>query len=167
MIYLRVADRFDARALARLRAASLVELGVLPLDDGAGFLPQATREFFALLGSDRLTAWLACEDDRVIGSACAIFYERLPYPDGSRHAEVCGVYVKPDYRRRGLAGELIREVVASTRAAARKTFLRPSAAAKSLYARLGFVDTELMTLDTAAIRAKRVEPSLPAAWPAS
>jgi predicted GNAT family acetyltransferase len=81
-----------------------------------------------------------------VGSSCAVFYDRLPYPDGSRHAELCGVYVMPAYRNGGLASELIREVVATTRGFARKTFLRPSPQAKGLYARLGFVETGLMML---------------------
>jgi len=147
MIYLRAADRFDARALAELRAASLIEIDVLPTLAAAAFVAAAARDFFTLFRTERVAAWVACDGVRVVGSACAVFYDRLPYPDGSRHAELCGVYVQPAYRSRGYASELVREVIVLTRAAGvRRTFLRPSKKAKSLYARLGFVETELMLL---------------------
>lgn len=146
MIYLRAADQLDSGSLAKLRAASLIELDLLPTADADWFTARATWEYSALFRADRLTAWVACDGDRVVASTCAIFYDRLPYPDGSRHAEVCGVYVAPAYRKRGFAGELVREVVAAAQAGGvRKTFLRPSKTARSLYARLGFVDSELMT----------------------
>lgn len=153
MIFLRNADRFDAYALGRLRAASLVELGMLAAPALEMFVPQAAREFYGLFCTERIAAWVACDDAGVVGSSCAIFYDRLPYPEGARHAEVCGVYVMPFYRKRGIAGELVAEVIGAARAAgARKTFLRPSKNAKALYARLGFVDTELMSLETLGSR---------------
>jgi ribosomal protein S18 acetylase RimI-like enzyme len=149
LIYLRAADGLDSGSLAELRAASLVELGLLCAPDVDAFVGRASREFCALFRAERVAAWIACDADRVVASSCAIFYDRLPYPDGSRHAELCGVYVMPAYRKRGIASELVREVVAAAHAGgARKIFLRPTKTAKSLYARLGFVETELMTLDS-------------------
>jgi GNAT superfamily N-acetyltransferase len=165
LIYLRAADRYDSRSLAKLRAASLVELDVLPAGDVAEFVALATREFSALFQAERVLAWIACDGDRVVASSCAVFYDRLPYPDGSRHAELCGVYVMPGYRKRGFASELVREVVAGAHAGgARKTFLRPSKTAKSLYARLGFVETELMAFDHGRESTLPSGPVL-AAWP--
>jgi GNAT superfamily N-acetyltransferase len=164
VIYLRAADELDSGSLAELRAASLVELDLLSGPDVDAFVVRATREFYALFRSERIAAWIACDADCAVASSCAVFYDRLPYPDGSRHAELCGVYVRPGYRKRGFAGELVREVVAAARAGgARKTFLRPSKTAKSLYARVGFVETELMTFDARRSRTPS-EPVL-AAWP--
>jgi GNAT superfamily N-acetyltransferase len=146
VIYLRAADRYDALSLADLRAASLAELEQLPAADVAQFITRAARAMYVLFRDERIVAWLACDAERAVASSCAVFYDRLPYPDGSRHAEICGVYVRPKYRQRGLASELVREVVCEARAlGARKTFLRPSPRAKSMYARLGFVDADLMT----------------------
>ncbi len=166
MIYLRIADQFDARALAKLRAASFVEIGVLPADAVATFVPTAAREFFGLFRHDGIVAWLACDGDEIVGSACAIFYDRLPYPEGSRHAELCGVYVAPGYRQRGLASELIRETIAASHGVGvRKTYLRPAGQTKNMYARLGFVPTDLMTL-VAPSNAEARGLLAPAAWPA-
>ncbi len=165
MIYLRNCDVLDCRSLAELRAASLIELGLLSPLASEPFSAQAARELSVFFRSDRIAAWIACDGERAVASCCAVFYDRLPYPDGSRHAELCGVYVVPQYRKRGLASELVGEVVAAARAGgARKTFLRPSKQATSLYRRLGFADTELMVAGNAAGPRCTSDPTL-AVWP--
>lgn len=164
MIYLRAADALDVCALAELRAAALTELGLVPPGDVTAFARRAAPEFTALLRAGRLAAWVACDDARVVAMCCAVFYDRLPYPEGSRHAELCGVYVAPAYRRRGFASELVREVVAAAEAGgARKTYLRPTPQGKPLYARLGFVETELMAF--AGARPSAASDPVLAAWP--
>jgi ribosomal protein S18 acetylase RimI-like enzyme len=161
-LFLSVADQLDARPLARLRAASLTELGLLRAPAAAGFAARARLEFDTLFRAGRIAAWVGCDDESVVASSCAVFYDRLPYPDGARHAELCGVYVEPAFRRRGIASELVREVIAAARAGgARKTFLRPTHDAKALYARLGFIDSELMTFAGCPAPS---EPAL-AGWP--
>ncbi|GAC1533433.1 MAG: GNAT family N-acetyltransferase [Candidatus Velthaea sp.] len=149
VIYLRQADHLDSHALARLRAASLREMGLLEPSAEAAFVARATGELATSFRADRLVAWLTYDDARPVGSCCAMFYDRLPYPDGSLHAEISGVYMMPDYRGNGYAAELTREVMATVRArGTRKIFLRPSKRAVPLYERLGFIaDTsDTMTL---------------------
>jgi GNAT superfamily N-acetyltransferase len=167
VFYLRAADQLDSLSLARLRAASLAELEIVAASDADEFVTRAAFAFSTLFRADRIAAWVACEGERVVASSCVVFFDRLPYPDGSRHAELCGVYVKPLYRKRGLASELVREVVAAAGASgARKMFLRPSQTVKSLYGRLGFVESEVMVFEQ---RGQRVEPAptepVLAAWP--
>ena len=83
----------------------------------------------------------------VVGSACATFFERLPYPDGALHAEVAGVYVEPAYRGHGNASRLVEAVLAEiTRYGVRTTFLRPSPLSKPLYERLGFTEDDRSTM---------------------
>ena len=149
MIQIRRAEPSDARALALLRVASLAEQQHLAPERHAAFAQQSEDAFVRLDASGRLVAWLLCDGGAVVGSACAVYFDRLPFPDGSLHAELSGVYVDPAYRGRGHAGKLIERVVADVRSTpARKTFLRPAAKARSLYARLGFVDdaTGVMSL---------------------
>ncbi|GAC1312576.1 MAG: hypothetical protein NVS2B3_16140 [Vulcanimicrobiaceae bacterium] len=147
-LYLRAATRADARALARLRLASLRELDL----SGAGdptFERDATRAFESLLTTHDLIAWVLVVDACVVGSACALFWQRLPYPGSSLHAELAGVYVAPAYRRRGIARELCREVIAASRArGARRIVVHPSDAGLDLYAELGFVGGNELRLAT-------------------
>ena len=137
----RRAGADDAPELARLRAASLAEQGYLGDGERAAFVARATADTARLFREERLAAWLACANDAVIGSACAVYFDRLPFPDGTLHAELCGVYVEPLFRGAGVASRLVAAVVEAVRTSGvRRTFLRPSPGARSLYTRLGFVD---------------------------
>ncbi len=148
-MYLRSADAIDCAALARLRTASLLELGVIARPQVRPFLITAGREFARLFSEHRIDAWVLVRPDGTLaGSACAVFYDRLPYPDGTEHAEIAGVYVEPEHRGRGFASELVKETVAAARGrGVRATFLRPSSdAARRLYGRLGFDEMPFMRL---------------------
>jgi len=141
MISIRAANAADANDLARLRAASLIEQQYLRVPEQDAFVRSATADFARLFAADRLVAMLLLDDSSAVGSACATYFERLPYPEGTLHAELSGVYVAPGHRRAGHASRLVAAVVDAVRSsAARKTFLRPSPAGRSLYARLGFVE---------------------------
>jgi GNAT superfamily N-acetyltransferase len=121
----------------------MIEMGYLRADERDRFALRASTDIRELFEANRLIAWVLCDVQRVAGSACATFFERLPYPDGALHAEVGGVYVEPAYRGRGYASRLVEAILAEVRAAGvRGTFLRPSARSKPLYARLGFTDDE-------------------------
>lgn len=125
----------------------MIELGYLPANDRAPFERRAAIEIAAMLESGRLVAWVLCDGTRVVGSACATIFQRLPYPDGALHAEVSGVYVELSYRGHGHASRLVEAVLADVgRAGVRSTFLRPSPLSKPLYARLGFVDDDHTTM---------------------
>jgi GNAT superfamily N-acetyltransferase len=143
MTHVRPAGPRDAEALAHLRAASMIELGYLTPSERAAFARGAAAQFARLFDDARLAAHVLCDGDAVVGSACAIYFERLPFPDGSLHAEISGVYVEPAYRGAGHATRLVDEVVAAVRCSgARRTFLRPTRGSKALYERLGFIDDE-------------------------
>jgi ribosomal protein S18 acetylase RimI-like enzyme len=141
MTELRRALPSDATDLARLRATSLTEQGYLTPAQREPFVERATLDFARLFAQGRLVGWLLCAGDTIVGSAYATYFDRLPYPDGTLHAELSGVYVDPAFRRAGQASRLVAAVVAEIRnSPARKAFLRPSATARSLYRVLGFVD---------------------------
>jgi ribosomal protein S18 acetylase RimI-like enzyme len=145
--YLRAANIADAPILARLRAKGLVEQGLLPQLESESFIPTAQREFRRLFARNRIAAWVAVDGGEITGCASVVFWERLPYPGSSLHAEIAGVYVNPACRRRGLATELTREAIATARErGVRKIFLSPSAQAKNLYRRLGFTERNQLVL---------------------
>jgi GNAT superfamily N-acetyltransferase len=138
-IYLRQASEHDVVALAALRRASLLEQNLLPPEDAAAFERAAARELQTLFAEERLAAWLLVVDERVAGSACVVFWQRLPYAGSSLHAELSGVFVETPFRRRGFARELCREAIAAARArGARRIVVHPSSAGRELYRELGF-----------------------------
>jgi ribosomal protein S18 acetylase RimI-like enzyme len=145
--YLRAAGSADAPALARLRAKGLAEQGLLPEAESDAFIPTALREFRRLFAEKHISARVAVDCGEIVGCASVVFWERLPYPGSSLHAEIAGVYVAPSCRRRGLATQLTLEAVAAARArGVRKIFLHPSVQAKGLYERLGFVENKQLEL---------------------
>jgi GNAT superfamily N-acetyltransferase len=136
---LRYAAAADVPALAALRSAGLIELGLLGNAEAPSFRVRARRELAALLRDDRLVAWVLVAGERIAGCACVVFWDRLPYPGSSRHAEIAGVYVAPEFRRRGIARELVGEALASARAhGVRRVFIAPTAQTRPLYRSFGF-----------------------------
>jgi GNAT superfamily N-acetyltransferase len=149
MIEIRAAGAADAETLSRLRAASLIEQGHLSEAERGAFARRAAGDITRLFADGRLVAMLLADGARGVGSACATYFERLPFPDGTLHAELSGVYVEPAYRGAGHGSRLVSAVVEAMRVSgARRTFLRPSPGARTLYARLGFVEDRVgvMTL---------------------
>ena len=141
-VVLRFADYTDAASLAALRTASVVEMGLLEIADAPAFRQRAGRELQALLRDERMIAWVLVADGRVAGCACVVFWDRLPYPQSSRHAEVAGVYVAPEFRGRGIARELVGEALASARAhGVRRIFIAPTPNTRTFYRSLGFDDS--------------------------
>jgi GNAT superfamily N-acetyltransferase len=144
---LRHADVSDAHALATLRRASLCELGLLSASDAPAFEREAARRFEGLLDANRMAAWIIAIDGRIAGSACLLFWERLPYPGSSLHAELAGVYIEPAHRRQGFARRLCVEAIGAARLrGARAIFVHPSAAGRTLYRELGFADAGQLRL---------------------
>jgi predicted N-acetyltransferase YhbS len=146
-LLLRPARHTDAAALARTRAASLREQGILREPDFAAFEHDAVRELRERLAREEVSAWIALSDGAVVGAACIVFWRRLPYPETSLHGELAGVYVEPRFRRRGLARELCREAIATARAlGVRRISVHGSASARDLYVQLGFLPSGQLRL---------------------
>jgi GNAT superfamily N-acetyltransferase len=142
---LRQADAFDAAALAELRVAGLIELGLLEPLAADAFLPRARRECWTLLREEKLAAWMLIAGGRAAGCACVVFWERLPYPGTSLHAELSGVYVAPPFRRQGIARELVSEAIATARArGVRRIVLNPTDVTRGFYRSLGFSESGQM-----------------------
>jgi ribosomal protein S18 acetylase RimI-like enzyme len=84
---------------------------------------------------------------RVAGCACVLYWDRLPYPPTSLHAELCGVYVAPEFRHRGIARELCTEALASAKArGVRKIVLNPTQELRGFYRSFGFDESGQMRI---------------------
>ena len=144
---MRRATRDDARDLARLRSTSLIELGLLAASLTVSFQHFAESDIADMLLNETLEAWLLIADHRIAGSACVVYWQRLPYPETSLHAELAGVYVAPSYRQHGFAAALCREALRGANArGVRSIVVHPSLLGRRLYQNLGFVDNAAMRL---------------------
>ncbi len=129
----RVAEAGDAGALARLRA--LWSEGEDPGFDAR------MAEWLATEG-ERRTTWMAWLDGEPVGMASLFEYRRMPRPGRphSRWGYVSNMFVRAEYRKRGIASALLDAVIATAdeRDYARLV-LSPSDDALALYERAGFI----------------------------
>ena len=129
----------DAAELARLRVDFLRELGQhLP----AGFGTTLAAWFGSALGTSRLRAWVAEDGGSIVGTAAINPFERIP--NGTNPVGVgwyvINVYVLPEMRGGGVAGDLMRAVHAAAAIAGVPVLeLHASDHGRPVYARLGYV----------------------------
>ena len=70
------------------------------------------------LANGTFVSWLALDGDKIIGTSGMSFVEKPPYfgcPTG-RIGLLSSMYTNPDYRRQGIAKELLRRVVEEAQA---------------------------------------------------
>lgn len=114
---------------------------------------EITRQFIhqarETLGYQAFVAEVA---GQVVGSAGGQRFAG-PYPNIIKASDRCdgyiwGVYVEPAYRHQGIATQLIQQVMSHLKAlSCTHAVLNASPSGKPIYARLGFVESNLMRLD--------------------
>ncbi|KXS14505.1 acyl-CoA N-acyltransferase [Gonapodya prolifera JEL478] len=110
------------------------------------------------LGSDRATELKVCPivavaDDKVVGSGlCQLFegYYPLIYKTSEyREGWIWGVYVSPEYRKRGIAEQIVKtcnERLKEIGCTHSLLHAAPGKPGRRVYSRMGYTDYELMEL---------------------
>jgi ribosomal protein S18 acetylase RimI-like enzyme len=98
--------------------------------------------------------WVATDAGRPVASAGLLILDWPPHPfdpEGERRGYLLNVYVEPEYRKRGLAHDLLeRGMAEARRRGIRVVTLHSSPAGRGIYSRLGFHATsEMMHTDQA------------------
>lgn len=110
---------------------------------------KASSEYLSVHLGGSFHAWLACDADRPIAGGAVIISPWLahPYDLGCRRATILNVYTYPEYRRRGIARQLMQTMIAWCRqqGLARVT-LHASDDGRHLYESLGFEPSNEMRL---------------------
>ena len=138
----RVAIADDIPDLVMLRKKQLI-------DEGSPVITDIDRElydyFTSSLSDGSFISWVMEVDGEIVATSGVCFYALPPNfsnPTG-RVAYVTNMYTKDEYRRRGIATELLGMVIDEARsrgyAIAR---LHASSDGKSVYEKAGFVDSE-------------------------
>ena len=101
--------------------------------------------FHTSLRDKSLVAWVAEDDELIVSTVCLSVCQLVPgfnNPTG-KIAYMTTVYTVPEYRRRGIATNLIRQAVADVKAQGiKKILLHSSDMARSVYEGLGFAEGE-------------------------
>ena len=156
---IRRATAADSSVLARHRAEMFRDMGQLS-DDLHDALIEAARAYFtAAIPDGRYVAWLAeaaggpgGRAREIVGGAGLQLRELLPRPEptGTRLVRgpqglILNVFTERAWRRRGVAGALMRELLRWCRANGIESLvLHASRDGRSLYEKLGFTPTNEM-----------------------
>lgn len=141
----RKADVGDAAALVELRLdfMRIVKDGGLP--DEEAWRSDLTAFFEHDIAAGALVCWICMEGAKVVAASGIAF----DVPDRAGSGAQCGrdaaealifnMYTMPEYRRRGLAAELLRRCVQEARARGlRRLRLQPTEDGRALYESFGF-----------------------------
>ena len=105
----------DLEQFISMRIAQLREEGATEELD---LVPALMDYYRRHLADGTFVSWLATDGDRIIGTSGMSFVEKPPYfscPTG-RIGLLSSMYTDPEYRRRGIARQLLERVVGEARA---------------------------------------------------
>ena len=114
IIYRKLTEK-DLETFISMRIAQLREEGAT---DEMDLSPALMDYYQRHLANGTFVSWLALDGDKIIGTSGMSFVEKPPYfgcPTG-RIGLLSSMYTNPDYRRQGIARELLRRVVEEARA---------------------------------------------------
>ena len=103
-------DRFISMRIMQLREEGATE--------DIDLVPALEDYYHRHLADGTFVSWLAADGEKIIGTSGMSFVEKPPYfgcPSG-RIGLLSSMYTDPDYRRRGIAKELLRRVTDEARA---------------------------------------------------
>ena len=114
IIYRKLTEN-DLETFINMRINQLREEGAT---DEMDLSPALMDYYQRHLANGTFVSWLALDGDKIIGTSGMSFVEKPPYfgcPTG-RIGLLSSMYTNPDYRRQGIAKELLRMVVEEARA---------------------------------------------------
>ena len=154
---IRRATAADVSIIARHRAEMFADMGTLPAELYQPLVARTVAYLETAIPAGEYVAWLAapyCAPDQIVAGAGVQRRRVLPHPlegeEGIRLASgqqgiVLNVFTEVEWRRRGLAKLLMEQVLAWARTAGLETLvLHASEKGRSLYAQLGFAETNEM-----------------------
>lgn len=149
MIVCRPAAQEEFPVAAGLRQEMGVEMGSDLDARGAEWRAKFCAYFGSKQSEGRGELFLVFDGDRAVGmTAISITDEWRAYCFGTRFAFINAVYVKPEYRRRGIGRELMKHAVTWARERnCLRVRLRTSEDGRALYESVGFKTGREMELD--------------------
>jgi len=148
MLETRAATVADAAPISAHRRAMFAEIQTL--DDSV--LDVVERRTVAwterMIREEKYYGWIATDAGRAVASAGLLILDWPPHPfdpEGELRGYLLNVYVEPEYRRRGLAHQLVeRSMAEARRRGIRVVTLHSSQAGRAIYERLDFHATNEM-----------------------
>lgn len=147
-IAVRQATLADLDMLLKWRMEVLQCVFSLPVDADTTELRQANEAYYRQhLPTEGHIACFALADGETVGCGGLCLYDEMPSPDNpsGRCAYLMNIYVKQEYRGRGVAKRIVRWIVGQAlQRGISKIYLETSEAGRILYEVLGFSDMKDM-----------------------
>jgi GNAT superfamily N-acetyltransferase len=148
---IRRATLADAAAIARQRVRMFLDMGELEEDEAPTVELATLTRLNSELASGEYLGWLAEANGEVVAGAGVLlhaYYPNGPNPRGRPTAYILNVYTEPAHRDRGLARQLVVEILGWCRAhEVVRASLHSSRAGRPVYRRLGFAATNEMRVN--------------------
>lgn len=132
--------------LVELRKQQLIDEGLPPIPNIDTNIDKQLADYFASAIADgSFVSWVMENDDEIIATSGLCFYSLPPNFSNTtgRTAYVTNMYTKPEYRRKGIATELLNMVIDEAKSCGYKVIrLHTSEYGKSIYKKAGFTDSD-------------------------
>jgi GNAT superfamily N-acetyltransferase len=148
-LHIREATPADIPEILRQRRAMYEDMDYHDADKLSAMVSASAGYLTKAMGDGSFRAWLASVDDRVVGGGAIIISPWLahPYDLECRRATILNVYTDRDYRRRGIARQLLETMIAWYKQEGfARVDLHASTDGRHLYESLGFEPSNEMRL---------------------
>jgi GNAT superfamily N-acetyltransferase len=150
IITIRPGTLADIPAIAHHRRRMCEDMGFSD-NNALSAMTSATTDYLKTAIPDgSFRSWLACDDEKIIAGGAVVIspWPAHAYEPICRRATILNVYTEPEYRRRGIARQLMETIIAWCKEErfARVT-LHASDQGKPLYESLGFEPNNEMRLN--------------------
>ena len=140
----RKANINDIPVLVELRKKQLIDEGE-ELPSASSYDQQLTDYFTSSISDETFISWVIEDGGEIVATSGLCFYSLPPSfsnPSG-RNAYITNMYTKPEYRRRGIAAELLDMVIAEAKERGYTIArLHTSEHGRSIYQKAGFIYSE-------------------------
>jgi ribosomal protein S18 acetylase RimI-like enzyme len=148
MLTTRAATTADAALISAHRRAMFAEIHTLDESLMTALERRSASWTERMIREGKYYGWITTDGDRPVASAGLLILDWPPHPfdpEGELRGYLLNVYVEPEYRKRGLAHELVEQCMAEARRRGiRVVTLHSSQAGRPIYERLGFHPTNEM-----------------------
>jgi GNAT superfamily N-acetyltransferase len=148
MLTTRAATTADAALISAHRRAMFAEIQTLDESLMTTLERRSASWTERMIREGKYYGWVATDGDRPVASAGLLILDWPPHPfdpEGELRGYLLNVYVEPEYRKRGLAHELVERCMAEARRhGIRVVTLHSSQAGRPIYERFGFHATNEM-----------------------
>jgi GNAT superfamily N-acetyltransferase len=140
----------DIHEIARQRRRMCEDMNYSDADALANMVTVTADYLKKAIPEGSFRSWLACDNDRVVAGGAVVI---VPWPAHAydlecRRATILNVYTEPEYRRRGIARQIMETMITWCRQVGfARVSLHASEYGRPLYESLGFVDSNEMRLN--------------------